>query len=95
MQKIESLDELITKKAVEFADQIKAVAAMADKEEEIRIGADFLCTSALARIASIQNTHNDRAGATQTAKMALAFARGIENPLTRAWGLVLIADALD
>ena len=32
-----SLDELITKKADEFADQIKGVAAMADKEEEIRI----------------------------------------------------------
>jgi hypothetical protein len=33
----ESLDELIAKMAVEFADQIKAVAAIADKEEEIRI----------------------------------------------------------
>jgi len=33
----ESLDELIAKKALEFADQIKAAAAMADKEEEIRI----------------------------------------------------------
>ena len=32
-----SLDEIISKKAVEFADQIKAAAARADKEEEIRI----------------------------------------------------------
>jgi hypothetical protein len=37
MPKTESLDELIAKKAVEFADQIRAAAAMADKEEEIRI----------------------------------------------------------
>ena len=37
MPKTESLDELIGKKAIEFADQIKAAAAMADKEEEIRI----------------------------------------------------------
>ena len=40
MPHTESLDELITKKAVEFADQIKAAAAMADKEEEIRIEAE-------------------------------------------------------
>jgi hypothetical protein len=33
----ESLDDLIAKKAAEFADQIKAAAAMADNEEEIRI----------------------------------------------------------
>jgi len=33
----ESLDELIAKKALEFADQVKAAAAIADKEEEIRI----------------------------------------------------------
>lgn len=33
----QSLDELIGRKAIEFADQIKAAAAMADKEEEIRI----------------------------------------------------------
>ena len=32
-----SLDDLIAKKAQEYADQIKAAAAMADKEEEIRI----------------------------------------------------------
>ncbi|HEY7310886.1 MAG TPA: hypothetical protein VH643_16095 [Gemmataceae bacterium] len=32
-----SLDELIAHKAIEFADQIKKAAAMADKEEEIRI----------------------------------------------------------
>ncbi len=32
-----SLDELISKKAEEFADQVRAAAAMADKEEEIRI----------------------------------------------------------
>jgi hypothetical protein len=37
MPKHESLDDLISKKAAEFADQIKAAAAMADKEEEIRI----------------------------------------------------------
>jgi hypothetical protein len=32
-----SLEELIAQKAAEFADQIKAAAAVADKEEEIRI----------------------------------------------------------
>lgn len=37
MPKVHSLDDLIAKKAVEYADQIKAAAAMADKEEEIRI----------------------------------------------------------
>jgi hypothetical protein len=37
MPKHESLDDLIAKKAAEFADQIKAAAAMADNEEEIRI----------------------------------------------------------
>ncbi len=37
MPKTESLDELIAQKAAEFADQIKAAALMADKEEEIRI----------------------------------------------------------
>jgi len=37
MSKFASLDDLIAKKAVEYADQIKAAAAMADKEEEIRI----------------------------------------------------------
>src|SRR5437867_4217409 len=37
MPKIESLDDLIAKKAVEYADQIKASAAMAANEEEIRI----------------------------------------------------------
>jgi len=36
----QSLDELIANKAEEFADQIKAAAAMADKEEEIRIEAE-------------------------------------------------------
>jgi hypothetical protein len=40
MPTIESLDALIAKKAAEFADQIKAAAAMADKEEEIRIEAE-------------------------------------------------------
>src|SRR5712691_9182163 len=40
MPKTESLDELIAQKAAEFADQIKAAAAMADKEEEIRIEAE-------------------------------------------------------
>jgi hypothetical protein len=33
----QSLDELIARKAAEFADQIRSAAAMADKEEEIRI----------------------------------------------------------
>jgi len=37
MPQVQSLDSLITKKAIEYADQIKAAAAMADKEEEIRI----------------------------------------------------------
>ncbi len=32
-----SLDELIARKAEEFADQVRAAAAIADKEEEIRI----------------------------------------------------------
>lgn len=32
-----SLDELISKKAEEFAEQVRAAAAVADKEEEIRI----------------------------------------------------------
>jgi hypothetical protein len=37
MAQHESLDDLIAKKAAEFADQVRAAAAMADKEEEIRI----------------------------------------------------------
>jgi len=37
MKNIVSLDDLIAKKAVEYADQIKAAAAMAHNEEEIRI----------------------------------------------------------
>jgi hypothetical protein len=37
MAKAQSLDELISKKAAEFADQVRHTAAMADKEEEIRI----------------------------------------------------------
>ena len=37
MPRTESLDELIARKAVEFADQMKSVADLADKEEEIRI----------------------------------------------------------
>jgi SAM-dependent methyltransferase len=40
MKKLHSLDDLISKKAIEFADQIKAAAAMADKEEEIRIASE-------------------------------------------------------
>jgi hypothetical protein len=40
MKKPESLDELVSRKAAEFADQIKAAASMADKEEEIRIAAE-------------------------------------------------------
>ena len=38
--KIESLDVLIAHKAAEFADQIRAAAVMADKEEEIRIATE-------------------------------------------------------
>ena len=37
MAKSQSLDELIGKKAAEFADQVRRTAAVADKEEEIRI----------------------------------------------------------
>ena len=37
MAKTQSLDDLIAKKAAEFADQIKTTAAMAANEEEIRI----------------------------------------------------------
>src|SRR5260370_4933793 len=37
MAKPQSLDELIRKKAAEFAEQVRHAAAMADKEEEIRI----------------------------------------------------------
>jgi methylase of polypeptide subunit release factors len=37
MPKHESLDDLVAKKAAEFADQIRAAAAMAANEEEIRI----------------------------------------------------------
>ncbi len=40
MRKVHSLDDLISKKAVEFADQIKAAAAIAANEEEIRIEAE-------------------------------------------------------
>src|SRR6266849_370679 len=37
MAQLRSLDELIGKKAAEFAEQVRHAAAMADKEEEIRI----------------------------------------------------------
>ncbi len=40
MPTAESLDELIARKAVEFADQVKRVAAHAAKEEEIRIAVE-------------------------------------------------------
>lgn len=40
MPNLTSLDELISKKAAEFAVQISAAASMADKEEEIRIEAE-------------------------------------------------------
>jgi hypothetical protein len=40
MPKAQSLDELIARRAAEFADQIRHTAAMADKEEEIRIAAE-------------------------------------------------------
>ncbi len=37
MAKPQSLDELIGKKAAEFAEQVRHAAAIADKEEEIHI----------------------------------------------------------
>ncbi|MBM4078834.1 MAG: hypothetical protein FJ278_03975, partial [Planctomycetes bacterium] len=37
MPTVQSLDDLIARKAAEFADQITAAAGLADKEEEIRI----------------------------------------------------------
>src|SRR5712671_3343971 len=37
MAKLQSLDELIGKKAAEFAEQVRHAAALATKEEEIRI----------------------------------------------------------
>ena len=40
MNQSQSLDEIISEKAVEFADQIKQAAAFAAKEEEIRIEAE-------------------------------------------------------
>jgi hypothetical protein len=40
MPRLQSLDDLISKKAGEFADQIRAAASMATKEEEIRIEAE-------------------------------------------------------
>jgi len=40
MPQHESLDELVAHSAIEFADQIKAAAAMASNEEEIRIEAE-------------------------------------------------------
>jgi hypothetical protein len=40
MTNIKSLDDLVARHAAEFADQIRAAAARADKEEEIRIAAE-------------------------------------------------------
>jgi hypothetical protein len=40
MAKAQSLDELIGKKAAEFAEQIRHTAELADKEEEIRIAVE-------------------------------------------------------
>lgn len=40
MRKVQSLDELISRKAAEFAEHLRAAAAIADKEEEIRIEAE-------------------------------------------------------
>jgi len=40
MPKPHSLDDLISKKAIKFAKEMKAVAATADKEEEIRIAVE-------------------------------------------------------
>lgn len=40
MRSLQSLDELIARKAAELADHLRAAAAIADKEEEIRIEAE-------------------------------------------------------
>lgn len=40
MPRTESLDNLISRKAAEFAEQVRRVARMADKEEEIRIATE-------------------------------------------------------
>jgi len=40
MRKVHSLDDLISKKAIKFANEMKAVAATANKEEEIRIAVE-------------------------------------------------------
>lgn len=40
MPAVQSLDELIARKAAEFADQVRKAAALADKEEEIRIAVE-------------------------------------------------------
>ncbi|HET6878923.1 MAG TPA: N-6 DNA methylase [Pirellulales bacterium] len=40
MPRLESLDEQVARKAADFADQIRAVAATADTEEEIRIAVE-------------------------------------------------------
>jgi len=40
MREIHSLDDLISKKAIKFANEMKAVAATANKEEEIRIAVE-------------------------------------------------------
>ncbi|MCK4849733.1 MAG: N-6 DNA methylase [Phycisphaerae bacterium] len=63
--KVQSLDELIARKAVEFAEQMKAAAAMADNEEEIRIEAE-------KQLAFIQKD----AGIKLTGKHEFTVARG-------------------
>jgi len=40
MRTVHSLDDLISKKAIKFANEMKAVAATANKEEEIRIAVE-------------------------------------------------------
>src|SRR5262249_49845396 len=40
MRAVDSLDELIARKAAEFAEHLRNAAAIADKEEEIRIEAE-------------------------------------------------------
>lgn len=40
MPRLESRDEQVARKAADFADQIRAVAATADTEEEIRIAVE-------------------------------------------------------
>ena len=42
MPKAESLDGLVAKRAIEFADEIGAAAMVASNEEEIRIATEIM-----------------------------------------------------